>query len=337
MCPLITVVIPVYNVELFLDRCLTSVVNQTYKNLEIILVDDGSTDKSPQMCDEWAKKDERIRVFHKQNEGAGLARNCGIDNANGQYIFFFDSDDFVDETVVEKCVSNAQQYNSDVVLYGRGDAYADGRIVKKKIDLKKHIFEQDDVKNELLAGLFVYEKGYGVSTCDKMYKLDVIKRFNCRMLSEREIASEDACFTLDFFSYISKATLISDNLYFYFKREQSSSRTFKEDRQDKNDAFLHKALWYVEDRKLPKKINLYVTARYHIYTLSAMKLLLVSDLSKKEKNIKLKEMFCNPVLRSSLKFDVIKIHKKTLKLFFTLLKFRCYSLCKAMLYIKIKN
>ncbi len=88
--PLVSVVVPVYNVEKYLDRCVQSVVNQTYENLEIILVDDGSTDKSAPLCDSWAKADSRIKVVHKKNSGLGMARNTGLESACGKYIFFFD-------------------------------------------------------------------------------------------------------------------------------------------------------------------------------------------------------------------------------------------------------
>ena len=99
---LISVVIPVYNVEKYLKRCVESVVNQTYKNLEIILVDDGSPDECPQICDKLSKEDERIKVIHKSNQGLGMARNTGIENATGKYICFFDSDDYVELTTIEK-------------------------------------------------------------------------------------------------------------------------------------------------------------------------------------------------------------------------------------------
>lgn len=91
--PLISVVVPVYKVENYLDECITSIINQTYQNLEIILVDDGSPDKCPGMCDRWAEKDSRIRVIHKENGGLSSARNVGIDSATGEYVFFLDSDD----------------------------------------------------------------------------------------------------------------------------------------------------------------------------------------------------------------------------------------------------
>ena len=93
--PLVTIVVPIYNVEKYLTRCVDSIINQTYQNLEIILVDDGSPDNCPRICDEYAKKDHRIKVIHKINAGLGMARNTGIENATGKYICFFDSDDYI--------------------------------------------------------------------------------------------------------------------------------------------------------------------------------------------------------------------------------------------------
>lgn len=101
MDDLISVIIPIYNVEKYLDKCIETVINQTYSNLEIILVDDGSTDLSGKKCDEWKKKDKRIIVVHKENGGLSSARNAGIDIATGKYISFIDSDDFVESQIFE--------------------------------------------------------------------------------------------------------------------------------------------------------------------------------------------------------------------------------------------
>ena len=109
---LVTVIVPIYKVEKYLDRCVESIVNQTYRNLEIILVDDGSPDHCPQMCDEWAKKDTRIKVIHKENRGQGLARNTGIDNASGEYICFFDSDDYIAADAIELAYEMAHKENA---------------------------------------------------------------------------------------------------------------------------------------------------------------------------------------------------------------------------------
>ena len=97
---LVTVVIPIYNVEKYLDRCINSIVNQTYKNREIILVDDGSPDNCPKICDAWAKKDDRIVVIHKENGGVSSAHNKGLDVATGDYITFVDSDDFIEDDML---------------------------------------------------------------------------------------------------------------------------------------------------------------------------------------------------------------------------------------------
>ena len=112
---LISVIVPVYNVEKYIRECLDSIVNQTYKNLQIILVDDGSTDNSGKICDEFAKKDSRITVVHQENQGAGAAKNTGLELIEGEYFSIIDSDDYIDLSMYEKMVSLMKQYDSDIV------------------------------------------------------------------------------------------------------------------------------------------------------------------------------------------------------------------------------
>lgn len=114
--PLISVVIPVYKVEQYLDRCMNSIVNQTYKNLEIILVNDGSPDRCPQMCDEWAKKDKRIRVIHKENGGLSSARNVGLNICKGRYVNFVDSDDWIPENSIQYLCDLRKKYEADFAI-----------------------------------------------------------------------------------------------------------------------------------------------------------------------------------------------------------------------------
>ena len=113
---MISIIIPIYKVEQYLDECVTSIINQTYKDLEIILVDDGSPDYCPQMCDEWAKKDSRIKVVHKENGGLSSARNAGLAVANGEYIGFVDSDDYVDGTMYEGLMQVMNQNEKTMVV-----------------------------------------------------------------------------------------------------------------------------------------------------------------------------------------------------------------------------
>ena len=115
---LVTVIIPVYKTEKYLGDCIKSVVEQTYKNLEIILVDDGSPDNCPVICDEWAKKDSRIKVIHKQNGGLSDARNAGIDKSTGEYILFLDSDDYYENhNHIELLCNEDDKNNSDLVCF----------------------------------------------------------------------------------------------------------------------------------------------------------------------------------------------------------------------------
>ena len=114
MDKLISVIVPIYNVEEYLNECVDSILNQTYKNLEIILVDDGSTDKSGIICDDYAKIDSRIKVIHKKNGGLSDARNVGIDRALGEFIIFIDSDDYIDHSMCEILLAYASKYDVDI-------------------------------------------------------------------------------------------------------------------------------------------------------------------------------------------------------------------------------
>ena len=114
---LVSVVVPVYKVEEYLDKCIRSIRRQTYSNLEIILVDDGSPDRCKEMCDRYAAEDERIHVIHKENGGLGDARNAGIRRASGKYMLFVDSDDWIHKALIERTVETAERHEADIVLF----------------------------------------------------------------------------------------------------------------------------------------------------------------------------------------------------------------------------
>lgn len=128
MHPQVSVIVPVYNVEHYIHRALDSLLNQTYPHLDIILVDDGSPDKCPQICDEYARKDNRVRVIHKKNGGLSDARNVGLDIATGEYITFLDSDDYILPDTVEKFLRTAHEQNVDVVCCGLNIIDTSGKI-----------------------------------------------------------------------------------------------------------------------------------------------------------------------------------------------------------------
>lgn len=147
MNDLISVIVPVYKVEQYLNDCINSLVNQSYKNLEIILVDDGSPDNCPIMCDNWAKKDRRIKVIHKKNGGLSSARNAGLDVANGAYLAFVDSDDFIAPTMYEDLYNMIVKYNADVAVSKIQKYYPDGQISNFKSNWNYQIKKDTEFDN----------------------------------------------------------------------------------------------------------------------------------------------------------------------------------------------
>ena len=113
---LISIIVPVYNAERYLGHCLESIIGQTYKKIEIILLDDGSTDNSGKICDEYALKDNRVKVFHTENKGPSAARNKGIENSNGEFIFFVDADDFIKSNALDLLIGNYHQTKADIII-----------------------------------------------------------------------------------------------------------------------------------------------------------------------------------------------------------------------------
>ncbi len=210
---LISVIIPIYKVERYLDRCIESVVNQTYKNLEIILVDDGSPDNCPFICDDWAKKDNRIKVIHKLNGGLSDARNNGLKVASGEYISFVDSDDWVESCFLEKLYRIMQQENADVVGCGVAYASEEGKILKSKSCSKPLL---NMTKIEALRQL-ILEKEITQTVWNKLYRREVIRD----ILFEVGKCHEDDFWTYRIIDRANKVTMISDLLYNYLQREGS--------------------------------------------------------------------------------------------------------------------
>mgnify|MGYP004640934595 CR=1 FL=1 len=167
---LVSVIIPVYNVKNYLDKCLKSVVNQTYGKLEIILVDDGSTDGSDTMCDIWKKNDSRIKVIHKKNGGLSDARNVGISNAKGEYITFIDSDDFIENDMIEELLFGVKNNNCDIGICGYYKTYLNEEYIADsgKNNMIMNRIDAIDKMNSLGY--------YDVSAWGKIFKTEIFNK-----------------------------------------------------------------------------------------------------------------------------------------------------------------
>lgn len=215
---LISVVVPVYNVEKYLNRCVESIVNQTYKNLEIILVDDGSPDNCPVMCDEWAKKDNRIKVIHKDNGGLSDARNYGIDAADGKWIAFIDSDDYITSDCFQVLVNSASENGCQIAVGGQLNV-ENGNSALRSFSNSNTFLNKFDYWELYFENIFIDPQLSGVliNSCCKLYKSDI---FDIVRFPKGKI-NEDTFTTYKIFDKALKIAVIDKPLYFYEIRETS--------------------------------------------------------------------------------------------------------------------
>lgn len=222
---LVSVIIPVYNVEQYLKQCVDSVLNQTYQKIEVILVDDGSPDKCPEICDLYAKTDSRVRVLHQENAGLSEARNAGIQASSGEYIIFLDSDDFWDDkNALKRIVDRLKKTNPDVLNCSYKKYYEDTGIQISRFDnclampdeLKKKSEQLDYLTKEFL---------YIASACNKIIRTDILKKY---MKFQKGKLSEDVEWCARLLYYAQSFDFVCEEFYCYRQRAMSITHTMKE-------------------------------------------------------------------------------------------------------------
>lgn len=218
---LVSVIIPVYNVELYINKCLNSIVNQTYKNLEIILVDDGSEDASGELCDEWAQRDHRISVIHKKNGGLVSARKCGIVAAHGEYVCAVDSDDWVESNMVEQLYHIAERENVDIVT----SLFYGARIVDSENEFKVGRYDcVRDGYSFYSRMIYIDSKNPTLmlsgSMCGKIYKRDLLGK--CQLpVDDRITYGEDGACVWNCFLQ-AESIYISDKFFYHYEKRSNS-------------------------------------------------------------------------------------------------------------------
>ena len=239
MKELVSIIVPVYNVQQYLDRCLKSLVGQTYQNIEILLVDDGSQDSSRELCDIWGTKDNRIKVFHKENGGLSDARNYGLCRANGDFICFVDSDDWCDSKYIEMMHSALTETGSDIVECDYVCVDSEKTAVSAKNDGARAVFQGRDCFYRFLTNVFF------VSVCNKLYRKEMVAdtRF------KPGVYHEDEYWTYKIFSKAQKVCRISYTGYFYYQRQNSIMHS-KPSLKKITDAFTagKERIDFIEDR-----------------------------------------------------------------------------------------
>lgn len=223
--PLVSIIVPIYNVEKYLRKCVYSIINQTLTNIEIILVNDGSTDNCGKIIDEYAKNDKRIVVIHKENEGQSSARNKGLDIARGKYVGFVDSDDSIHKDMYENLYKSIEYSNADISVCGREAYSEDGKsYYKKELDDELLDFSKQSKVNYVINRLF-YK--HTVSGCNKIYKNEIIQNNKIRFEDIKYVGSEDALFNYKILLHTNKIKSIDKIGYIQLSRNGSTATTYK--------------------------------------------------------------------------------------------------------------
>ncbi len=225
MNELVSIIVPVYNAEKYLGKCIESIINQTYKNIEAIFVNDGSKDDSLSICKNYANQDKRIKILDIPNGGVSNARNVGIENAQGEYVQFIDSDDYIDLNMTERLMSTMLVDNVDLVVCGyntiiKGEKRENQS--KIKYSSKKLIDEDIDITN-------LFETSFFNSPCNKLYKKKLITN---RFREDFKIG-EDLLFNLDYINNVNRFSVLDECLYNYVVNNSSATNTISADKMFK--------------------------------------------------------------------------------------------------------
>ena len=206
---LISVIVPIYKVETYLDKCVRSIVEQTYTNLEIILVDDGSPDRCGDMCEDWAKKDNRIQVLHKENGGLSDARNAGLAVATGKLVSFIDSDDWISSDFIQTLYQAMERSGAQIAECAIELVDEQGNVLRKRGPEKEETLEKIEALRRLIL-----EEGVYQTVWNKLYRREVIEG----ILFEKGKYNEDDFWTYQIFDRVEKLALVNKPMYYYLQR-----------------------------------------------------------------------------------------------------------------------
>ena len=302
---LVSVVVPVYNVQDYVFKCLESLAKQSYKNLEIIVVDDGSTDDSGKICDEFAKSDERVKVYHKKNGGLSDARNYGIKKSKGQFVGLVDSDDFVDENFIQEMIVAMKDNDADIVVCGFNKEIPKPMVVSGKEATKKLLIEQENI--DIVAWNKLYKKSLFLDN-GIWYPLGM--------------KHEDALTTYKLLAAAQRVVYIDKSLYHYVERKNSIMAEVKTvDRLKIREMAAEEAVGYFDDDELKEVAEVSLLLSKYAFMDAAIR----DEIEKKYFN-----MNREWVLKNRKKFSRNKYLTKKLKLYNFLLVAGLYKVFRKL-------
>lgn len=338
----ISIIVPVYNMELYLEQCLDSLINQTFRDIEIICINDGSHDGSIDILNKYAKQDERVSIINKKNGGLSDSRNVGIKKATGKYIMFVDSDDWIDIDTCKNAYDIAEKNKSQIVMWSYVREFGNKTKSKKIFSTSKENYKDREVNmlRRRLFGLTNEELANPenadslVTAWGKLYLREIIALNNIEFIDTKIIGTEDALFNIEVFGYVNKVSYIDEYFYHYRKVNKDSLTTS----YNKN-LYIRWQTLYDYMQKIIESENLdqeYKSALNNRIALSIIGIGL-NEIRCKDKKICQKAKFISNVLENeryikaydNLELKYFKLHWK---IFFTLCRYRCPKILTLLLY-----
>lgn len=313
----VSVIIPVYKVEQYITQCIDSVIKQTYSNLEIILVDDGSPDKCGSICDNYSKVDNRIKVIHKQNQGLGLARNTGLAAATGKYVVFVDSDDWLEKDHIGNIVTAIENSGADIVVHGFQYRVED-RIPQKCPPFKIGIFT--NIIDEVLLPMMSAKIGdkekniLPVGSWCKLYRKEIIANNKLYFINEKQCISEDVLFNIDYLRCCKKACIIDECGYNYRMNPNSISNAYDDKRTPRMFRFFEDVdqIFNSDIRLNTSEAKQHLERCYIAKSRVGLRLICNSTLPLKQKIIEIYKILNHPTLQRALRNFPIRTYNQHL-------------------------
>lgn len=321
--PLFSIILPIYNVEKYIDRCMNTILNEEFNDYEIILVDDGSTDSCPKLCDGYGAFSEKIKVLHKKNGGLSSARNAGLSIATGKYIFWLDSDDYLPMGALNRL--GEILYKNDVDILKFNYMRQPNNITIKSI-LKPGNYNRTQIEEVVIPLALKNTSEFIMSAWSHIYKREFIKRNNLSFVSERQIGSEDYLFSLHAFLTANSLLAIEHVLYNYDYREGSLSQKYRENLIEKYRQLyisMQKLLlrYQVPDCYFQMLRYFYVWNCYYVLIFNEMRI--THNHNKKDRDVNIRQLLCQRELTTALKSISIQGSSLKRKLIYILMRKRC--------------
>lgn len=332
---LISIIVPVYNSEKYIEQCITSVLNQCYKKIELILIDDGSTDLSGQICDTYAKKDKRVVVIHQTNQGVSKARNKGVEVSKGNWIMFVDSDDWIDSQLLSK-VGKYLSGEYDIVFFGYRETFVN-QTVNKAVGSKNSVLLADELNLLILKNInknFKLDRsleGIKVSVpWGKVIKKELLTKNDIHFIPD--LYGEDMVYNLYCFKYASKAFFISEAMYNYRQRQVSLYNGYRENIEKDLEYQFDQIQEFVSEYKSEELYNRALRARKMInYMYIVLKDICNCDNTQKLK-IKKNRLKSLTIEENSLDGEVLKDFPIKEKILLYFIKYKKYVLIKCLVF-----